>query len=245
MDKLLYTAMSGAQHALMAQGIRANNLANANTQGFRADYEQASAHTLNGDGFHSRVLAQSQQAGSNLAAAPLQETGRELDIAIQGDGFIALQSGQEGGQEGYTRAGNMLISPDGELTINGHVVMGEGGPLQLPEFSTLEIGADGTISLTPPGGGAQVEGGRIKLVQPGQGELQKGLDGLFYAVEPGALAQAEDVQLKQGHLEGANVNVVEEMVQNMALSRQFELQVRAMKTADDQARAGARLIRGS
>ena len=242
MDKLLYTAMSGAQHALMAQGIRANNLANANTQGFRADYEQASTHTLNGDGFHTRVLAQSQQAGSNLAAAPLQETGRELDIAIQGDGFIALQTD---GEEGYTRAGNMLISPDGELTINGHVVMGEGGPLRLPEFGALEIGSDGTISLTPPAGGAQVEGGRIKLVQPGQGELQKGMDGLFYAVEPGALVQAQDVQLKQGHLEGANVNVVEEMVQNMALSRQFELQVRAMKTADDQARAGARLIRGS
>lgn len=242
MDKLLYTAMSGAQHALMAQGIRANNLANANTQGFRADYEQAAAHTLTGDGFHTRVLAQSQQAGSNMAAAPLQQTGRELDVAIQGDGFIALQSGE---QEGYTRAGNMLISPEGELTINGHVVMGEGGPLQLPEFSALSIGSDGTVSLTPPGGGAQIEGGRIKLVRPEAGELQKGMDGLFYAVEPGALAQDEEIQLKQGYLEGANVNVVEEMVQNMALSRQFELQVRAMKTADDQARAGARLIRGS
>lgn len=242
MDKLLYTAMSGAQHALMAQGIRANNLANANTQGFRADYEQAAAHTLTGDGYHTRVLAQSQKAGSNMAAAPLQETGRELDVAIQGDGFIALQSGE---QEGYTRAGNMLISPAGELTINGHLVMGEGGPLQLPEFSALSIGSDGTVNLTPPGGGVQIEGGRIKLVRPNEGELQKGMDGLFYAVEPGPLAQDENIQLKQGYLEGANVNVVEEMVQNMALSRQFELQVRAMKTADDQARAGARLIRGS
>ena len=242
MDKLLYTAMSGAQHALMAQGIRANNLANANTQGFRADYEQAAAHTLNGDGFHTRVLAQSQQAGSDFSAAPLQDTGRELDIAIQGEGFIALQSGE---QEGYTRAGNMLISPEGELTINGHLVIGEGGPLQLPEFSALSIGSDGTISLTPPGGGAQIEAGRIKLVRPETGELQKGRDGLFYAVQPGALAMDEEIQLKQGYLEGANVNVVEEMVQNMALSRQFELQVRAMKTADDQARAGARLIRGS
>lgn len=242
MDKLLYTAMSGAQHALMAQGIRANNLANANTQGFRADYEHASAYTLSGDGFHTRVLAQSQQAGSDFSAAPLQETGRELDIAIQGEGFIALQNGE---QEGYTRAGNMLVSPEGELTINGHLVMGEGGPLQLPEFSALSIGSDGTVSLTPPGGGAQVEGGRIKLVRPDVGELQKGRDGLFYAVEPGALAMDEEIQLKQGYLEGANVNVVEEMVQNMTLSRQFELQVRAMKTADDQARAGARLIRGS
>lgn len=242
MDKLLYTAMSGAQHALMAQGIRANNLANANTQGFRADYEQASAHTLSGDGFHTRVLAQSQQAGSDFSAAPLQETGRELDIAVQGEGFIALQSGE---QEGYTRAGNMLVSPEGELTINGHLVMGEGGPLQLPEFSALSIGSDGTVSLTPPGGGAQIEGGRIKLVRPEMGELQKGRDGLFYAVEPGELAMDEEIQLKQGYLESANVNVVEEMVQNMALSRQFELQVRAMKTADDQARAGTRLIRGS
>ena len=242
MDKLLYTAMSGAQHALMAQGIRANNLANANTQGFRADYELAAARTLSGDGFHTRVLAQSQQAGSDFSPAPLQDTGRELDVAIQGEGFIALQSGE---QEGYTRAGNILVSPEGELTINGHVVMGADGPLLLPEFSALSIGSDGTISLTPPGGGAQVEGGRIKLVRPDEGELQKGRDGLFYAIEPGALAVDEEVQLKQGYLEGANVNVVEEMVQNMTLSRQFELQVRAMKTADDQARAGARLIRGS
>lgn len=242
MDRLLYTAMSGAQHAMMAQGIRANNLANANTQGFRADFEQASAHTLSGDGFHTRVLAQSQQAGTNMAAAPLQQTGRELDIAVQGEGFIAVQSGE---QEGYTRAGNMLVSPEGELTINGHPVMGEGGPLALAEFSKVEIGSDGTVSLTPPGGGAQIEGGRIKLVRPAVGDLQKGVDGLFYATEQDRLVQDEDIQLKQGYLEGANVNVVEEMVQNMALGRQFELQVRAMKTADDQARAGARLIRGS
>lgn len=243
MDRLLYTAMSGAQHAMMAQGIRANNLANANTQGFRADYEQASARFLEGDGLHTRALAQSLPAGTNMAAGPLQATGRDLDIAIQGEGFIAVQS--EGNDEGYTRAGNMLISPAGELTINGRPVVGEDGPLVLPEFSRLEIGRDGTVSVTPPGGGAQIEGGRIKLVRPDEGQLKKGLDGLFYPEQPGALAMDEEVVLKQGHLEGANVNVVEEMVQTMALGRQFELQVRAMKTADDQARAGARLIRGS
>ncbi|MDP5292387.1 flagellar basal body rod protein FlgF [Oceanimonas sp. CHS3-5] len=242
MDRLLYTAMSGAQHAMMAQGIRANNLANANTQGFRADYEQASARFLNGDGLHTRALARSLPAGTNLAAGPLQQTGRELDIAIQGEGFIAVQSGEN---EGYTRAGNMLVSPEGALTINGHPVVGEDGPLVLPEFSRLEIGRDGTVSLTPPGGGALIEGGRIKLVRPEEGQLQKGLDGLFYADQPVPLAMDEDIALKQGYLEGANVNVVEEMVQTMALGRQFELQVRAMKTADDQARAGARLIRGS
>ncbi|AEY02555.1 lateral flagellar basal-body rod protein LfgF [Oceanimonas sp. GK1] len=242
MDRLLYTAMSGAQHAMMAQGIRANNLANANTQGFRADYEQASARFLEGDGLHTRALAQSLPAGTNLAAGPLQQTGRDLDIAIQGDGFIAVQSGEN---EAYTRAGNMLVSPEGELTINGHPVVGEGGALVLPEFSQLEIGSDGTVSLTPPGGGAQIEGGRIKLVRPEDGQLKKGLDGLFYADQPEPLAMDENIVLKQGYLEGANVNVVEEMVQTMALGRQFELQVRAMKTADDQARAGARLIRGS
>ncbi|MBL1378853.1 flagellar basal body rod protein FlgF [Zobellella iuensis] len=242
MDRLLYTAMSGAQHSMMAQAIRANNLANANTQGFRADYEQASAHFLAGDGLRTRALAQSQPAGTNMAPGLLQQTGRDLDIAVQGEGFIAVQNGE---QEAYTRAGNMLVSPEGELTINGYPVVGDGGPLVLPEFSKIDIGADGTLSLTPPGGGALVEGGRIKLVLPEAGDLQKGLDGLFYPERGPQLEQDDEVVLKQGHLEGANVNVVEEMVHTMALGRQFELQVNVMKAADDQARAGARLIRGS
>ncbi|MGL5949301.1 MAG: flagellar basal-body rod protein FlgF [Aeromonas sp.] len=243
MEKLIYTAMSGAQHTLMAQQIRANNLANVNTTGFRADFERVSAHTLQGDGYHSRVLAKELNAGSNFDSGPLMQTGRKLDVAVRGQGFLTVQTGDGG--EAYTRAGNFELDPEGVLTVNGRPVLGDGGEMVIPPHKDLSFGSNGTISITPPGGGAQMQIGTLKLVNPGVGELAKGPDGLFRMQQEGLVAEAsEDVTIASGYLEGANVNAVDELVHSMALTRNFELQVKLMKTADDQARQGAKLIAG-
>ncbi|MFL9593215.1 lateral flagellar basal-body rod protein LfgF [Aeromonas schubertii] len=242
MEKLIYTAMSGAQHTLMAQQIRANNLANVNTAGFRADFERVSAYMVGGDGLPSRVLAKELQAGSNFAAGALMKTDRTLDVAVRGSGFFTVQTAD--GQEAYTRAGNFELDADGLLTVNGHPVQGEGGEMVLPPHRSLSIGKDGTLSIVPLGQGARLEVGRLKLVDPGQGELVKGMDGLFRLRQGGEAEASEQVAVASGFLEGSNVNAVDELINTMSLTRNFELQVKLMKSADDQARQGARLISG-
>lgn len=149
MDKLLYTAVSGANRSLSQQQIHANNLANTNTQGFRADLEKATATQVMGSGYNSRVAVLSQNAGVDMTPASLQETGRDLDIAVKNQGLIAVLSG---GREVYTRNGQMEVSADGDLTINGLPVLGDGGPIVLPPYSALSIADDGTIAIIPQAG---------------------------------------------------------------------------------------------
>lgn len=242
MEKLIYTAMSGAQHTLMAQQIRANNLANVNTAGFRADFERVTSYALSGDGHPTRVLASEQKAGSNFQAGALMQTGRTLDVAVRGKGFFTVQTVD--GNEAYTRAGNFEIDSEGQLTLNGLPVLGDGGELVLPPYRDLSIGNDGVISVTPQGGGAVLEVGRLKLINPEAGELTKGLDGLFRMRDGEEADASEEVVVASGFLEGSNVSAVDELINTMALSRNFELQVRLMKTADEQARQGAKLISG-
>ena len=242
MEKLIYTAMSGAQHTLMAQQIRANNLANVNTAGFRADFERASAYALTGDGYQSRVMAREEQAGTDFRAGALMQTGRKLDVAIRGDGFLTVQTAD--GKEAYARAGNLEVDGEGLLTLNGRPVLGDGGEMVLPAYRDLSFGKDGSLSITPPGGGARLDVGRLKLVNPDPAELVKGADGLFRQRQGGDAEISEQVVLASGFLEGANVNAVDELIGSMSLTRNFELQVKLMKTADEQARQGARLISG-
>ena len=145
MEKLIYTAMSGAQHTLMAQQIRANNLANVNTAGFRADFERASAYALAGDGYQSRVMAREEQAGTDFRAGALMQTGRKLDVAVRGEGFITVQTAD--GKEAYTRAGGFVLDENGIMrTRDGRVIIGEGGPITVPPNSQILVGEDGTVS---------------------------------------------------------------------------------------------------
>ena len=242
MEKLIYTAMSGAEHTLLAQQIRANNLANINTTGFRADFERVSAAAIDGAGYQSRVMAREEQAGSNFTPGPLMQTGRKLDLAIRGEGFFTVQTAD--GQEAYTRAGNFTVDTEGKLLLNERPVMSDGGESVLPEYRSLTIGSDGTISVTPPGGGAKLEAGKLKLVQPETKNLVKGADGLFRQKQGGVADASDQVVVASGFLEGSNVNAVDELVNSMELTRSFELQVRLMKSADEQARLGAKLISG-
>lgn len=245
MDHLLYIAMSGAKENMHGISVRANNLANSNTVGFKADFEQARAMQAFGEGLPSRVFAMTEQPGQNFDAGPMIMTERELDIAIQGDGWFAVQD--EDGNEAYTRAGNLQLSPTGMLeTASGRAVIGDGGPIQLPvPLAKLEIGQDGTISALPQGAPANAleEVGRIKLVNPVYADLTKGTDGLFRRKDGQPAVADINVSLLHGAYEGSNVNAVGEMTYMISLQRQFELQVKMMKSAEEMDRQQNALLR--
>ncbi|MDM2983609.1 flagellar basal body rod protein FlgF [Citrobacter sp. CK197] len=243
MDRLIFTAMSGASRSLSQQQIHANNLANVNTQGFRSDLDNAISQQVNGEGYASRYMALPTQGGVDMTPGAVRETGRNLDIAIKGDGLIALTSGN---REVYTRNGQIDVSPEGDLSINGLPVEGDNGPIVLPPFSSVSIGEDGVITIVPDDGdiAAPVDVDRIKLVNIPVSELSKNVDGFLVsntAINP----RDEEVMVASGHLETANVSAINEMVASIALNRQFEAQIKMMKAAEDLANSGNRLIRGT
>lgn len=235
MDRMLYLSMTGASQIMQAQSITANNLANVSTVGFKADLAQARSMPVFGPGMPSRVYAMTERPGTDLSAGAHNHTGRDLDVAVRGDGWIAIQSPE--GSEAYTRAGDLHISSAG-LLVNGagHPVIGEaGGPIAIPPFESIDIGTDGTITIRPLGQDAnvlaQVE--RIKLVLPEQGQLTKGEDGLMRPLEGDVLPADASVQLVSGVIETSNVSVVDAMVRMIELSRQYETQVKMMNTAKE------------
>lgn len=240
MDALIYTAMSGAERALKAQQVHANNLANMDTGGFRADMEMSTAHSLmRGSGYDDRHLAQLQSNTLSTRQGTLKASGRELDVAFAGDGYLAVQWGDG---ESYTRAGAMTLGADGALTINGHPVLGEGGPIVLPVHSRLAIGADGTISLQVPGQAEMQSVDKIKLVRAEGAELRKNEAGLIVTRSGAPLEADATVQLRSGFLEGSNVSAVEEMVATMSLNRAFEIQMKLFKASDSMNEVGNRLL---
>jgi flagellar basal-body rod protein FlgF len=240
MDALIYTAMSGAERALKAQQVHANNLANMDSAGFRADMEISNAVSLqNGSGYDDRHLAQLQANTVSTRGGSVKETGRDLDVAFAGDSYLAVQW-QDG--ESYTRAGALTLGADGALTVNGHPVLGEAGPIVLPVHSKLAIGADGTISLQVPGAGAMQAVDKIKLVRAEGSELRKNEAGLLVTRNGEPLAADATAQVRAGFLEGSNVSAVEEMVATMSLNRTFEIQMKLFKASDSMNEVGNRLL---
>ncbi|MCA1929474.1 flagellar basal body rod protein FlgF [Rheinheimera sp.] len=235
MDHLLYIAMSGAKENMNGISIKANNLANSTTTGFKADLEQARAMQAFGEGLPTRVFSLTERPGQNFDDGSFIITERELDVAVQGKGWLSVQDAD--GNEAYTRAGNLQLSPTGVLqTASGLNVVGEEGPIQLPlPLEKMEIGTDGTISIRPLGAPANVmqEVARLKLVKPEFQDIEKGTDGLFRRKD-GEDAEADaTVKVLSGAVEGSNVNAVGEMTQMISLQRQFEVQVKMMKTAEE------------
>lgn len=240
MDALIYTAMSGAERALHAQQVRANNLANADTPGFRADLEMSVSEAVQGYGYDARHLGRLRADSVSNRQGTLMQTDRELDVAISGDGYLAVQWGDG---EAYTRAGALTVDAEGTLTVNGRAVMGEGGPIVLPPYSQLAIGEDGTISIRPPGQPLMQPLERLKLVRPDPASMVKNEAGLLVSRGQDELPADPTVRVRAGFLEGSNVSAVEEMVATMTLNREFELQMKLYKAADSMAETGNRLIR--
>jgi flagellar basal-body rod protein FlgF len=243
MDRLLYVAMSGAKETLRAQASNNHNLANAGTTGFRAELAAFQSREVQGSGFGTRVYATATSQGFDHSTGALTETGRDLDVAVRGDGFIAVQGLD--GREAYTRAGDLRIEADGTLrTATGLQVMGDGGPISVPPATSVLVGSDGGVSIVPLGQGADTRAivGRIKLVNPEPTQLERGTDGLF-RLRDGTDAPADaQVSLASGVLESSNVSVADSMVKMIELSRRFDLQVKAMRAAEDGGAASAKLL---
>lgn len=241
MDALIYTLMSGAERAMRAQQVRANNLANIDTVGFRADLELASSEAVTlGYGYDARHMSRMEANAIASRAGALRQTGRELDVAIVGQGYFAVQW-QDG--EAYTRAGNFSLDQDGVLTLNGRPVIGDGGPIVLPAHTRLEIAEDGTISIQAPGQTELQPVDRLKLVRPAADEVTKNSAGLIVTRSGETLDADDNVVVRSGHLEGSNVSAIEEMVATLSLNREFEMQMRLYRAADSMAETGNRLLR--
>jgi flagellar basal-body rod protein FlgF len=243
MDKMLYVAMTGAKQVLQAQGINNHNIANASTTGFRADLHGFASFPIYGDGYPTRVNAVTQSVGFDEASGTIADTGRELDVAVMGSGWIAVQAAD--GKEAYTRMGNLRLTPTGMLeTATGAPVLGDAGPVSLPPSTQIEIGGDGTISVVPQGlGPAAVSTvGRIKLVDPSPKALVKGDDGLMRLKAGGTAPASADVKLVSGALESSNVNLPQALISMIELSRMFDLEVRAMTTAEQAEALATRLV---
>lgn len=243
MDRLIYTAATGAKHILEQQATTSNNLANVSTTGFRAQLDVFRAAPVQGPGLPTRAFVVDSTAGNDFSSGALQVTGRDLDVAVKGQGWLAVQ--MPDGSEAYTRNGSLQMSPNGVLTTaSGQTIAGEGGPITLPPDATVTVGGDGTIStisnVDSPAAPAVL--GRLKLVNPPDADMVRGDDGLF-RLKTGGAAQADPtVRVAGGALEGSNVNPVDCMVNMIALARSFDTQMSLLKNAENNAAKATQIL---
>ena len=243
MDRLIYTAMTGASQAFIRQAGVANNLANASTTGFRAMEHRFRAVPVQGPGAPTRAFVADASVANVFEQGPMMATGRPLDVAVQGAGWIAVEG--PNGTEAYTRAGNLQVNVNGQLqTASGLNVLGDGGPIAIPPDNNITISPDGTVSAVPLFGTPNNVNpvGRLKLVNPPEGDLVRGADGLFRLRNGQAAPVDENVKVASGALEGSNVNVTDAMVNLISLSRQFEMQIKLLQTADQNAQRANQLL---
>ena len=236
MDRLIYTAMTGAKQAFLQQSGVAHNLANASTVGYRAMEHKFRAVPVQGEGAPTRAFVVDASVADVFDQGPLMATGRPLDVAVQGAGWIAVEGAN--GQEAYTRAGNLQVNANGQLqTSSGLNVLSDGGPIGIPPDNSVTISPDGTVSTVPLFGSPNNVNvvGRIKLVNPPENALVRGDDGLFRTRNGAPADVDENVKLASETLEGSNVNPVDAMVSMISLARQFEMQIKMLQTADSNA----------
>jgi flagellar basal-body rod protein FlgF len=233
MDRLIYTAMTGAKHAMEQQATTANNLANVTTTGFRAQLDSFRAVAVQGDGLPTRAFVVDATVGTDFRPGVIQQTGRELDVALQSKGWLVVQAAD--GSEAYTRSGSLQINESGLLqTRDGLAVMGNGGEISIPPDGQLAIAKDGTISVRSSSGSTSSVG-RIKLVNPPQEQLVRGEDGLFRLQDGGSAEVDNNAVLVSGALESSNVNPVNEMVNMIAQARLYDMHVKLMQNAEQNA----------
>lgn len=243
MDRLIYIAMNGAKHTMLQQAQVAHNLSNASTNGYKAEANSFRALPVFGDGAKTRTFVVDATTGADLSTGAIQNTERDLDVAVQGKGWLAVQAAD--GSEAYTRNGSLLVGSNGLLqTRNGLTVLGDGGPLAVPPDAEVTIAKDGTVSAIPAGQAASTIAtvGRLKLVNPPEAELVKGGDGLF-RLNSGVPAPADaNVVLTQKALEASNVNAVDALVNMISLARQYDMQIKLLQNAETNSRQAAQIM---
>jgi flagellar basal-body rod protein FlgF len=244
MDRLVHTSLSALRGAMARQAATANNLANVNTVGFRGEMAAARPLWLRGAGLETRAFAAEEVSGADMRGGTVTETGRDLDVALEGDALLAVQA--DNGDEAYTRRGDLQISDTGLLTTGeGTPVLGEQGPVTMPPADKVKIEKDGSIWIVPLGGDPnrpqQVE--RLKLASPTGSDIVKGLDGLFRVRDGGVLPSDPSARLLTGSLEGSNVEATKALVDMMEASRAWETQLKLINTARDLDGSAADLMR--
>ena len=246
MDRSLYVAMTGATQIMRAQEAVSHNLANASTVGFKSELSAFQSLPVLGQGEATRINAVARGIGADTTQGSVTSTGRSLDVAVQGSGWIAVQAPD--GSESYTRAGDLQLTADGLLTdASGHPVIGNGGPINLPASAQLLIGEDGTISTVPIGEGPSTVAAldRLRLVNPDPSQLVQGGDGLMHLVGGGNAAPDTTVRVTSGALENSNVNASSELVKMIALSRQYDMQIKSIKASEDNAASASKLLQSN
>jgi len=246
MDKLLYVAMSGAKETLRAQAANSHNLANASTTGFKADLSAFQSRAVTGPGYASRVYATDQTVGWDRNIGSIQQTGNPLDLAIHGQGFFAVQDAS--GNEAYTRAGDLHVDPTGQLlTATGLPVLGDNGPISVPPHTSVNVGGDGTISIVPLGQSPQTVANvaRVKLVNPPLDTVQRSADGLFRTTDGAPAVADAATTVDSGALESSNVDLASCMVNMIELARHYDLQVKALHTAEEDAASSTKLLQNT
>lgn len=247
MDRLIYTAMAGASQTLSRQAAVAHNLANVNSTGYRAEEHRLQAAQVQSSaskkGLATRAIAMDASAFTDFTPGPMMTTGRSLDLAVAGSGWIALQSGD--GSEAYIRSASFEINANGIVqTRAGLSVQGDGGPIAVPPDVKISIADDGTISASSETGARNTVSvvGRIKLVNPPLTDLVRGQDGLFRLRDGSAAPGDENLKVSSGTLESSNVNPAEQMVAMISLARQFEMQMKLLSAADANDRSATQLL---
>jgi flagellar basal-body rod protein FlgF len=243
-DKGIYVAMTGASAALQAQSAVAQNLANADTAGFKAVLVQTQPYQVTGPGLKSRVDTTLQSGGFDASGGATITTGNPLDVSLKGNAWLAVQD--SAGQEAYTRAGNLRVTENGQLTTaTGRAVLGEGGPITVPPHESVNIAPDGTISIVPQGQNPDVQANvaRLKVVDQDATQLRRGADGLMRRADNQPAAAAAGDVLVPGSIEASNVNPSDALVSMIELSRRFDLQVQVLHNSDENARSATSLLR--
>lgn len=243
MDRSIYVSMTGVKHLFDQQAASANNLANASTTGFKAQIDAFHTVGVQGDGSPTRSYVMASAIGTDVSQGPIETTGRALDVAVDGQGYFAVQAAD--GSEAYTRAGTFQLNADGTIvTLAGQPVMGDGGPITLPPNTTVQFAKDGTVNAisadnrTPP-----VSLGRLKLVSIDPSNLNRGADGLFRQRDGQDADPNESVRITPGALEGSNVNLTDSLVNMIEISRQLEMQMKSLQTSDTNAQSANELLR--
>lgn len=243
MDKLAYTAVNAMKSLMTRQTTIANNMANSDTVGFKADMVSAKAQYLSGPGHDSRAMAVERDMQADMNGGPITQTDRPLDIAFEGDAMLAVQAVD--GHEAYTKRGDLQIAPSGALlTGDGFPVLGESGPVTLPPVDRVDIGTDGTISYVPLGGDPTLpqQLGKLKLVSATGSEISKGQDTLFHVADDGTLPVDENAKVISGALEQSNVNMTSALVDMIETSRAWETQARLLKMTEELDESGAGIM---
>ena len=243
MDRVIYTSLSAMRGSSARQTAIANNLANAQTPGFRADMAEAQSLWLKGEGFDTRAVASEEVLGADMAAGTITQTGRDLDVAVQGDALLVVQA--KNGEEAYTRRGDLQLSPSGLLTTgDGHPVQGAQGPVTIPPADSIKIDQEGRIFVVPAGGDPEnpQEVDRLRMATPAGSDVVKGIDGLFRVKGGGILPDDPEARLVTRSIEGSNVAATTALVEMIEASRSWDTQLKMITDARDMDSATANLM---